>query len=141
MQIGYAVVGSEVDLLIDLEGQRKPLITHTALQGEHCSIVLCLFIQFNMVAEHGWLNLQQWVLYDKTDYDRWKKDLDWWTAFTDLPKAKLGFATHLYLADPARQDSSELNKDQLKSDGGIDLIQQKSDWFFHQDANWKCFNT
>ena len=58
------------------------------------------------------------VFEENIDYDTWKKDIELWEAFTDLPANKFGIAVHLSLKGRARSASSEL-----------------------QDPNWKVFNT
>ena len=54
----------------------------------------------------------------ETDYEEWKKDLELWTLLTDLPKTKVAIAVHLSLHGRARQASSELSVDELKSENG-----------------------
>jgi hypothetical protein len=78
---------------------------------------------------------------EKSDYEQWKKDIDLWTCFTDLDKEKHGIAVHLSLTGRARQASSELKVDELKSAGGLKQLLLKLDRVFLQDKNWKCFNT
>ena len=75
------------------------------------------------------------------DYEQWKKDIELWSCFTDLPKAKQGIAVHLSLSGRARKASSEIEVNELKSDDGLKLLLIRLDRVFLQDANWKCFNT
>ena len=77
---------------------------------------------------------------NETDYEQWKKDIELWTSFTDLPKEKMAIAVHLSLTGRARQASSELTVSELKSDTGIDNLLLKLDRVFLQDKNWRCFN-
>ena len=56
------------------------------------------------------------VFEENSDYDTWKKDIELWEAFTDLPADKCGIAVHLSLKGRARSASSELSVSELKSD-------------------------
>ena len=78
---------------------------------------------------------------NEMDYEQWKKDIELWSCFTDLPKAKQGIAVHLSLSGRARKASSEIEVNELKSDDGLKLLLIRLDRVFLQDANWKCFNT
>ena len=77
---------------------------------------------------------------NETDYEVWKKDLDLWCSFTDLPKSKMAIAVHLSLSGRARQATSEISVNDMKGDKGIDMVLQKLDRVFLQDKNWRAFN-
>lgn len=74
------------------------------------------------------------------DYEQWKKDVKLWTIFTDLPKKKVAIGVHLSLTGRARQATSEISIENMQSETGLDLLFEKLDRVFLQDANWKCFN-
>ena len=77
---------------------------------------------------------------DETDYEQWKKDVDLWTVITDLDKNKQAIVIHLSLSGRARSASSELTKDQLNADDGVEKLVERLDSVFLQDANWRCFD-
>lgn len=77
---------------------------------------------------------------ENDDYDIWKRDIELWSEFTDLPAEKKAIAIHLSLTGKARQASSELKVDELKSVTGVKTLLEKLDRVFLQDGNWKCFN-
>jgi hypothetical protein len=78
---------------------------------------------------------------DIDDYDVWRKDIELWTSFTDLPEKKHAIAVHLSLKGRSRAASSELSVEDLKNDRGLEKLFLKLDRVFLQDPNWKCFNT
>ena len=41
-------------------------------------------------------------------YEQWKKDIDLWTVFTDLPKEKIAIVVHFSLTGRAMQASSRV---------------------------------
>ena len=75
------------------------------------------------------------------DYDVWKKDIELWKLFTDLPKEKVAIAIHLSLSGRARQATSEISINDMKSDNGFKILMDKLDRVFLQDENWRCFNS
>ena len=77
---------------------------------------------------------------EECEYEDWKKDLELWTLLTDLPKNKVAIAVHLSLSGRARQATSELSVDDLKSEDGISRLIAKLDRVYLQDENWRCFN-
>ena len=77
---------------------------------------------------------------DHSDYEVWKRDIELWCEFTDIEKPKQAIAIHLSLTGRARQATSELKIEELKSDDGVKNIFTKLDRIFLQDKNWRCFN-
>ena len=80
------------------------------------------------------------VFKDHDDYEVWKRDISLWCEFTDIAKPKQAIAIHLSLTGRARQATSELKVEELKSDDGVKNIFTKLDRIFQQDENWRCFN-
>ena len=80
------------------------------------------------------------VFKDHDDYEVWKRDISLWCEFTDIAKPKQAIAIHLSLTGRARQATSELKVEELKSDNGVKNIFTKLDRIFQQDENWRCFN-
>ena len=77
---------------------------------------------------------------DQMEYETWRKDLELWTLFTDLPKEKWAIAVHLTLKGRARMASSELSVPEISSVDGYQLLLEKLDRVFRQDDKWRCFN-
>ena len=72
---------------------------------------------------------------NENDYVKWKKDLQLWSVFTDLPKEKMGIAVHLSLSGRARQATSEISVEEMKSAESLDVVLKKLNRVFLQDKN------
>ena len=70
----------------------------------------------------------------------WKKDIQLWSSFTDLPKEKVAITVHLSLKGKAQTATTELSIEELKCDAGLNNLLIKLNNVFLQVPNWKCFN-
>ena len=77
---------------------------------------------------------------DKDDYETWRKDLEFWTMYTDLPKEKWDIAVHLNLTGRVRQASFELPTKEIRIETGYQQLIEKLDKVFHQGKNWSSFD-
>lgn len=74
------------------------------------------------------------------NYESWKKDIIIWQELTDISKDKQALAIHLVLSGKARQASSELSVEVLKSDDGVKKLLEKLDELFLLDESRRQFS-
>lgn len=74
------------------------------------------------------------------DYEVWKRDLEIWCKFTELPAEKQALAIHLSLSGKARQISSQLTVAQLNAATGVKALLDKLDPIFLEDKGRRQFS-
>ena len=78
-------------------------------------------------------------LDNECNYETWKRDIDIWCEFTDIPVKKQALAIHLSLSGRARVASSELSLVDLKHDDGVKTILTKLDNLFLPEKGRRQF--
>lgn len=77
---------------------------------------------------------------DELSYAEWKKELDIWCDFTDLPIHKQGGALFLTLAGKAREAVlSGVSREKIKSDKGVEEIVASLDELYEKDKSQCAF--
>ena len=76
---------------------------------------------------------------EESSYEEWKKEIEIWKLFTDLPKKKHGPALLLSLSGKARDAALELNAVDIAAEDGIDKVIEKLDTLFLVDKDQLAF--
>lgn len=75
------------------------------------------------------------AMREETSFEDWKKEIEVWRIFTDLPLEKQGPAVLLSLKGRAREAALELEIKDLSEETGLDLIIMKLDTLFAKDKD------
>ena len=82
------------------------------------------------------------LLKDEERYEVWRSDLLIWCDLCELPKKKQAQAVHLSLPEGsrARDATSEIDRDDLKKETGVEIILEKLDDLFLADKGRRQFS-
>ena len=74
-------------------------------------------------------------LREDISYDQWKKEIQLWKTFTDLPDAKQGPAICLALTGKAREAVLELDIEAISSEDGVKSLLERLDKLYLRDRD------
>ena len=79
-------------------------------------------------------------LEGEEEYEQWKEDLNIWCSLTSIEKGKQALAVYLSLSGRARVAASEIPKERLEQDNGIETLLAKLDVLFLEDKGRRKFS-